>query len=52
MKKAFPTTLHCTAEGYEKIFFSGGKVGYQVEVAPKDLEKIVRVQYADVIVHN
>ena len=52
MKKAFPTTLHCTAEGYEKIFFSAGKVGYQVEVAPKDLEKIVRVQYADVIVHN
>lgn len=48
MKKSFPTTIHETAREYEEIFFSAGKVGYQVEVAVKDLEKVVRVSYADV----
>lgn len=48
MKKSFPTTIHETAQEYEEIFFSAGKVGYQVEVAVKDLEKVVRVSYADV----
>lgn len=48
MKKSFPTTIHETAKNFEEIFFSAGKVGYQVEVAVKDLEKVVRVSYADV----
>ena len=48
MKKSFPTTIHETAQDFEEIFFSAGKVGYQVEVAVKDLEKVVRVSYADV----
>lgn len=48
MKKSLPTTIHETAQEYEEIFFSAGKVGYQVEVAVKDLEKVVRVSYADV----
>lgn len=50
MKKSFPTTVHETAKDFDKIFFSAGKVGYQVEVEPKDLEKVVRVSYADVCV--
>ncbi|SDA77067.1 Cys-tRNA(Pro)/Cys-tRNA(Cys) deacylase [Butyrivibrio sp. INlla18] len=48
MKKSFPTTIHETAQDFEEIFFSAGKVGYQVELAVKDLEKVVRVSYADV----
>lgn len=48
MKKSFPTTIHETAKNFEEIFFSAGKVGYQVEVAVKDLEKVVRVSFADV----
>lgn len=49
MKKAFPTFLHSTAEAQESIIFSAGKIGYQVEVAPKDLAKVVRFEFADVI---
>lgn len=52
MKKTFPTVIHETAQEYETILFSGGKVGYQVEVALSDLEKMVRLQYADIIVHE
>lgn len=50
MKKFFTTTVHETAKQYDRIYFSGGKVGYQVEVAPSDLEKVIRLSYADLIV--
>lgn len=48
MKKSFPTVIHESASNYEEIFFSAGKVGYQVEVAVKDIEKVVRYTFADV----
>lgn len=50
MKKNFTTTVHFTAKEKETIFFSAGKIGYQVEMAPGDLEKMVRLSYADLIV--
>ena len=49
MKKFFRTTIHSSAEGYEKIFFSAGKVGYQVELSPGDLKKVIRFEFADII---
>ena len=48
-KKQFPTFFHQTAGGYDKIYFSAGKVGYQVEVAPGDVSKIIRFETADLI---
>ena len=49
MKKAFPTAIHSTARDFETILFSAGKVGYQVEVAPDDLGRIVKLNYADLV---
>ncbi len=49
MKKQFPTFVHESASGYDRIFVSAGKVGFQVEVAPGDLEKVVGFQTADLI---
>ena len=49
MKKFFKTTIHETAKEYETIFFSAGKVGYQVEVSPTDLTKISRYDFANLI---
>ena len=46
MKKAFPTFVHETAEG-QTIFFSGGKVGVQIEAAFADLAKAVRCTLCD-----
>ena len=48
MKKSFPTVIHESASTYEEIFFSAGKVGHQVEVSVKDIEKVVRYTFADV----
>ena len=50
MKKALKTTLHETAKDFDTIVFSAGKIGYQVELNAKDLEKMIRLTYGDVIV--
>ena len=50
MKKRFPTFIHNSAAGYEKMYVSAGKVGYQVELSPEDLVKVVGSKYADIVV--
>lgn len=50
MKKLFPTTIHRTAEDYDTIIFSAGKIGYQVELSYADLAQVIRIQTADIIV--
>lgn len=45
MKKVFPTVIDSTAKNFEKIFFSAGKIGLQVEIAVEDIDKIIRVKY-------
>ncbi len=49
MKKQFPTFIHETAAGCEKVFVSAGKVGYQIEVAPADLIGIAGCTVADIV---
>ncbi len=52
MKKFFPTTIDKQVEGLEIFFFSGGRIGVQVELAPKDLRKVISFQVADVTVQS
>lgn len=49
MKKQFRTTIHQTAENYPTIFFSGGKIGCQIEMTLQDLQKVVPVACADIL---
>ena len=48
MKKPFPTFLHASAEGAEKILVRAGKVGFQAGVSPADLRALVPYRFADV----
>ena len=48
MKKQFPTVFHETAELFDTICVSAGKIGAQVEVAPADLIALLGAQTADV----
>ena len=48
MKKQFPTLFHRSALEQETIFVSAGKIGFQVELSPADLMKLVRGTAADV----
>ena len=50
MKKLFTTLIHETAENFETIMFSAGKIGYQVECTLEGLRKAVPVKSADLIV--
>ena len=49
MKKQFVTTIHSTAEDFEKILFSAGKIGYQVELSLDELKKAINFNLADII---
>lgn len=48
MKKFFKTTIDETAKNYDTIMFSGGKIGYQVELSLTDLENVIKFQLADI----
>jgi len=49
MKKLFRTVIHESALGFNTIFVSAGRVGYQVEVNPNALAAIIRADFADII---
>ncbi len=49
MKKQFKTVIHMTAQNYETIMFSAGKIGYQVEMNVEDLSKVIKIKFADII---
>ena len=48
MKKFFRTTVDETAMLFETIMFSGGKIGYQVEMDPADLSRMIEFEYGDI----
>ena len=48
MKKFFKTTNHSTAENYDTIMFSAGKIGYQVETSLNSLKKVIRFDLEDI----
>ena len=52
MKKQFPTVLHESAAGFDKIYISGGRIGTTIVVNPADILPLIKGQYADIIVHN
>ena len=49
MKKQFPTFIHETATGFDKVFVSAGKVGFQIELAPGDLTSVAGCKPADIV---
>ena len=49
MKKLFATVIDSSAANFDKIIFSAGKIGYQVELSPDDLKKAVPFKYADIV---
>lgn len=50
MKKLFPTFIDDSAKEKQSIIVSGGKIGFQVELNPSDLKKIVPFTFVSLIV--
>ena len=49
MKKSFKTVIHASAADFDTIIFSGGKIGYQVELSLDDLKQVLRFDCDDII---
>lgn len=49
MKKFFTTTVDETAQLFDRICFSGGRIGCQIETSPEDLAKAVPYTFADLV---
>lgn len=47
-KRPMKVTIDATAQEHERIFFSAGKVGYQIEMAVADLPKAMDFRFADI----
>lgn len=52
MKKLFPTVFHEAVLELETVTVSAGKIGYQIELAPLELIKLVNGKTADLIVEE
>lgn len=48
MKKFFKTVIDETAILFDTIIFSGGKIGYQIEISLKELEKVIDFSLNDI----
>ena len=50
MKKQYPTVFHRTALDYETVYISAGKIGAQVELAPRALLDLLGASTAGIVV--
>ena len=50
MKKSFKTVIHASAADFDTIIFSGGKIGYQVELSLDDLKQVLRFDCEDITI--
>ncbi len=49
MKKTFTTVVDETAQLFDAIYFSAGKIGCQIRLSSEDLGKVIDLSYADLI---
>lgn len=50
MKKFFKTTFDESAQNVDRIFFSGGRIGFQIETTLSELKKAIAFQVKDITV--
>ena len=49
MKKLYKTFVNDTAELLDNIIISAGKIGYQVELSPNELQRLIEFKFEDLI---
>jgi len=48
IKRPMTVTIDSTAESFDTIYFSAGKIGYQLEVSVSDLPRMMDFKFADI----
>lgn len=49
MKKQYPTIIDIPCNELDTIIISAGKIGYQIEIAPKELIKLIDYKLASIV---
>ena len=49
MKKQFPTVIDASAEAFDSIYISGGRIGTTIRLNPQDLARVVNASFADIL---
>ena len=49
MKKLYKTVLHESCQTLDTIIFSGGKIGFQIEMDPHELIQLIHAETADLV---
>ena len=49
MKKPFRTVMNKSALDSEEVTFSAGRIGFQVEMNPLELKKLINISYDEII---
>ena len=49
MKKQFRTAVHCSAESLPLFYISGGRIGTQIRLSPKELVETINGIFADIV---
>ena len=49
MKKFFKTTIDSSAQNFDTIIFSAGKIGYQVEMSLDELKKVIKFELKELV---
>lgn len=49
MKKQFTTVIHNSAEQLELFYISGGRIGTQIRLSPKELAGSINAKFIDII---
>ena len=48
MKKVFPTVIDSSALNWDTIYVSGGRIGLQMEVDPREFDKLIDVKFESI----
>lgn len=49
MKKEYKTVIHSDGENMESIIVSAGKIGFQIELDPRDFKKVIDCKFEDIV---
>ena len=48
MKKQFATVIDASAQNFERIMFSGGRLGTQIKMSPLDLVSLINAKFENI----
>lgn len=52
MKKQFTTVADASAENLPYFYVSGGRIGLQIKLSPKDLQGLIDMRFDDIVFHE